>query len=220
MGGGVRMPEIGIECLVCNIKFTEQQYIKHMETAHNNMTQGEALGMEKAKEQNIPKDVPVVPLDKNAPPSAEFEEIAKMMDQKPKTNHVVPNQSPISVPSAQIKKEPKPIELKYRYEGDCERCNTPVRTIMVEVNARLFAIAYCLIHEEVKQTEVRPILNSMKASPLTPVGEEQEKKAINSLLEYRIKYDRKQKSKRYKPKSKDEEKIKEMLTKEGEKHDK
>lgn len=138
-------------------------YIEHMQKAHGTNSPDQAMGITKLKADNLPKDVPVVVVDKDAPPSAEFMEMAKLMDvpvpdaapsvQPPKTTGVVSEGSspaPV-VPSS------KPLVLKYRFEGNCGICNSPVRTIMLKANGKLIATAYCLTHEELVQLEVAPI---------------------------------------------------------------
>lgn len=159
-----------ISCFVCDPPLMvkgDQAYLSHMQTIHGGMTAGQAIEQKKVIEQNVPKEIP---LNKDTPPSQEFMEIAKMMDQ-PRQNLAPVIKPAMDSPVLTNARDKKPVLLKYRYEGNCEICNTPVRTIMVEINAHLFAVAYCLTHEEVKQIEVHPIYD-MKVSPLTPLGEE------------------------------------------------
>lgn len=178
------MDNIPIICVVCGNEFSEMEYPTHMQKAHPS---GQAGSI--AAQRNIPKQAPVdLPPGVSAAdlPDPDFlatiaemeKEAAKpqkpVLPQPTKSQGIVDNSPPRPVT------EKKPIELKYKYEGDCPQCGNPVRTIMLEVNKRLFAVAYCLTHEEIKQIEVHYIYD-MAYSPLTPVGEEKEKKAISTL---------------------------------------
>lgn len=149
-----------ILCMICNQTIKgDQAFLQHMQNMHGTNSPDQAMATTKAIEQNIPKDIPAIPLDKDAPPSPEFEEMARMMDspQPPAPTPPVEKREAPAFPLPPQQEAKKPIILKYRYEGVCPNCNTSVRTIMLRVNNRLFATAYCLTHEEIKQIEVHPI---------------------------------------------------------------
>ena len=177
------MPESNfpISCFACDpatMHKGDAAYLAHMQSAHGGMTPGQAMNQQKAIDQNIPKEIPLV---KDAPPSKEFMEIAQMMDQpqqsttpsRPAAGTLLQMQkSPPPVvqeiraeESKSLQEEYKPITLKYKYEGNCKICNVPVRTIMVKVGNRLFATAYCLMHEELIQIEVHPIREEIGMTP-------------------------------------------------------
>lgn len=150
--------EFPITCMVCSMVLKgDQAYLSHMQSAHGTSSPDKAMGVQKAKEQNLPKDIPVVVTGKDVPPSAEFMEMAKMMDQ-PST--VVP---PVTVEPVKLVAQPvitqekKPIVLKYKYEGACPECDTPIRTIIAKTLGKTIAIAYCLDHEQVKEREVHSL---------------------------------------------------------------
>lgn len=155
------MSNFPVTCMIDGLTFKgDEAYLRHMEQAHGSSSPDQAMGVAKAKERNLPKDAPAVVLDKDAPPPDDFMEIAKMMDQ--------PQQAPPPTPPAPqpvekvvapviTKATPRPLVLKYRFEGDCPTCNAPIRTIMVNANEKTFAMAYCLTHETVEQREVYPL---------------------------------------------------------------
>lgn len=148
------MPNIPVMCLICNKSVKDSMFPQHMQSVHGGMTQSEAIMAEK----NIPQQPqsPIV-LSKETPPSADFMEVAEMLD-KPKLQAPppVPNRAADSIVNEKVE-EKKPLILKYRWEGNCEKCNSPIRTIMTQVEGRLFATAYCLTHEDLEQIEVAPI---------------------------------------------------------------
>lgn len=156
--------EFPITCMVCSMVLKgDQAYLSHMQSAHGTSSPDKAMGVQKAKEQNLPKDIPVVVTGKDVPPSAEFMEMANLMDkqQVDKSNTTVPvkmgqiveyeEKNPI------ILQEKKPIILKYKYEGNCPECDTPIRTIIAKTLGKTIAIAYCLDHEQVKEREVHSL---------------------------------------------------------------
>jgi hypothetical protein len=176
-----------VQCFICNITCKgDDAYIVHMQTVHETSSPDQAMRKQKAIDANIPKDVPVVMLDKEAPPSQEFAEIAAMLDTPhPEGPRPVQKPSPPVQEEAKVSRpipqeERKSIRLKYKYEGNCGICNAPIRTIMVQVDNRLFATAYCLTHEELLQIEVHPIKDSVESPDDTKeqlaIPEEAEKK--------------------------------------------
>lgn len=65
------------------------------------------------------------------------------------------------------KPKPKPLQLKYIYEGT-HSCNNPVKTIVTTAQGVTTATAYCLTCDEtVSQIEVQPI-NNPKIEPEKP----------------------------------------------------
>lgn len=145
-----------ITCVICGEEVSEEKYPDHMSKVHSGMSQLDALKQQKEIEQNIPKPLEV-PLDKEAPPPPEFEEIAKLIDNPPKKEEPVTPTVPIVVKPS----EPTPLELKYVWIGKCPTCNTDVRTIKTRIvtnaNNRWFITAYCLTHGELEQQEVTPL---------------------------------------------------------------
>jgi hypothetical protein len=140
-----------ITCVICGEETSEINYPEHMATVHSGKTQLEALQQEKEIEQNIPKVIPLeIPLDPNAPLPPEFAEVVAMIDAgpKPKTLQQLPETKPV---------EPKPLKLKYVWEGNCPTCNTSVRTIVTKIDGRWFVSAFCISHETIDQREVTPL---------------------------------------------------------------
>lgn len=162
------MSNFPILCILCSETLKgDNAYLAHMQTVHS--------ATQQAKEKNLPKDIPAVVLDKDAPPSDEFMEIAKMMD-KP-----TPPPNPVQLkpvpPAPVIQQQTKPIILKYKYEGTCEKDNTPIKTIMVEVAGQLVANGYCMNCDEVKkQINVHPIEDTLNQEIKELVKERKEAK--------------------------------------------
>jgi hypothetical protein len=165
---------MNIMCMACDptISLPEKQYGKHMQDRHGGLSQSEAMQQQK----NIPKQQTPIALDKAAPPTDDFMEVAKMLD-KPKE---VPPVS-VTAPKAPARtesfrqEERKPLILKYRWEGNCEKCNVPVRTVVVKAKGQTVAVALCLDDGEVEQREVADLedddfwnLVPSKTSPLVP----------------------------------------------------
>lgn len=150
-----------IMCLICNQTLKgDAAYMNHMETFHGTTSPDQAMGVQRSKNANIPKDAPAVVLSKDAPPPDEFMEIAKMMDSPapatpPVTSTPAGTVSTFSPPAGGPKKE---LTLKYKYEGNCDIHNVPIETIVIEMDRIWIANAYCLMcHEVKKQISVSPI---------------------------------------------------------------
>jgi hypothetical protein len=149
--------DIMIECFACGIKFKEPQYIKHMEMVHNGMNQTDAMRAKK----DIPQEKPQTPvvLDKDAPPSDSFMEVAAMLD-KPKeppvaTSPVREGHKVAEMPQSQQEvKKPKEIKLEYKYSGECKDCLMPVETLVVKVKGQTVTVAFCSKHGQLKEREV------------------------------------------------------------------
>lgn len=84
------------------------------------------------------------PLPTTAMPTPEFMEAvqrieAEVLAPSPKLNNpaVALDGTKLEVP------EPKPIKLKYVFEGDCPTCRKPVSTLELQVKDSHFVIAYC-----------------------------------------------------------------------------
>lgn len=142
------MASIPIMCMLCEKSVKEDQFVRHMETAHGALSQSEAM----AREGNIPKQQAPVVLDKEAAPTSDFMEVAQMLDAAPTPvkppapkPSVIANIKPVSAP---------PLVLKYRWEGDCKECSTPIRTVVVKAKGQTVAVALCLTHGEMEQREV------------------------------------------------------------------
>lgn len=142
------MASIPVMCMICSKSVKEDQFVRHMETAHGTASQSEAM----AREGNIPKQAPVV-LDKEAAPSSDFMEVAAMLDATPpvpeKVKQVVQEtQRPAPVA------EPKRLVLRYKWEGECKECSTQIRTVVVKAKGQTVVVALCLMHGEIQQREV------------------------------------------------------------------
>ena len=145
---------IPIQCMVCNASVKENLFPQHMASVHAGLSQSEAM----AQEKNIPVQQSPIVLDKEAPPSQEFMEVAKMLDEKSK-----PSPTPPVVQSSQKnevehvsewQEELKPIKLEYRYSGQCEKCRVPVETLVVTVKGQTVAVAFCIKHGQLAEREV------------------------------------------------------------------
>lgn len=142
-----------IICMVCppgSPEIPEAKYQQHMASVH-----GGSQAVAKAIEQNTPKII-----NRDDPPPPDFMEIAKMMDSKPsqpETPVAKPEPTVVSGKQQQGEQEIKPLQLKYKWDGNCPTCNSPVRTIVLKANGKTIAVAYCLTHEEVEQREVYPL---------------------------------------------------------------
>lgn len=120
-----------------------------------------AVQKQKAIKKNVPKtqDLPpgIKPDDLPTPEFMEtMAEIAKEQDKPAVEAPVKPEVPPTPAP------EIKPLLLTYKYEGNCNICNTPINTIMVEVKGALVAVAYCISHKQLKTIEVQPIEKEKK----------------------------------------------------------
>lgn len=161
-----------ILCMICSETLpNDEAYLDHMETAHKGKSQLEALNEEKSKKRDIPK---IIPLDKEAPPSAEMQEVLQAIESAPKPEVKV-ELSPTPVfPNIGVG-EIKPLKLKYVWDGNCPQCSAPVRTVITKVDGRWFVTAYCITHLEQAQEEVTPLeaskvfLRDKKSGEITEV---------------------------------------------------
>ena len=142
-----------ITCMACPSPTewpSDKVYREHLLKVHGATSSDQAMLNEKAKAQNIPKDLPPgIPQD--ALPTPEFLEQVKRIEEKPKTLSIpIPTLTPII--------EEKPIVLEYQYKGFCPTCQFPIKTIMLHIGKRLFTVAWCSnCSKEIKHQEVRPI---------------------------------------------------------------
>lgn len=149
------MPSIPVTCMVCGRSVKDSLFPQHMQTFHSGMTQAEAI----AAEKNIPlqPQAPIT-LDKDTPPSPDFMEVAAMLD-KPKSQPPPAERQEAKASALPFPQEEKqPIILKYKYEGNCPKCNTPIKTVVIKPGGKWFAVAFCLTHEEITQQEVTPLI--------------------------------------------------------------
>lgn len=147
------MPSIPVQCMVCGKSVKDSMFPQHMQGVHGGMSQSEAMMAEK----NIPNpQIPIV-LDKDAPPSDDFMEVAAMLD-KPKETPSEELKKKLVNPFIPKVEEKDPITLKYKYEGTCPKCNTPIKTVVIKPGSKWFAVAFCLDHEEITQQEVTPLI--------------------------------------------------------------
>lgn len=65
---------------------------------------------------------------------------------------------------------PKPIVLKYKYEGACAICGRELDTIQVEMDERNIMIAYCSVDK--KQWVQREVIPLQNQKPIIVVNEE------------------------------------------------
>ncbi|MCK9371065.1 hypothetical protein M0R04_14230 [Candidatus Dojkabacteria bacterium] len=132
----------------------DKDYENHMATVHGGVTQLEGIKQEKSKKQDIPK---LVALDKEAPIPPEIQEVLQAIDNPKKEEP-----KPVAEKPAEVNQEPKKLELKYKWEGNCPQCSTPVRTVITKIDKRWFASAMCLTHEVLEQREVTPLEENKK----------------------------------------------------------
>ena len=142
--------------MVCEEQVDEKVYPEHMNIHGGVGNQLNAIRQKKEIEDNIPK---VIPLSKDAPIDPELAQMLQAMDApKPAPTPPPVSVSPTLSGGGQIKPvEPKPLELKYVWTGNCPQDNTPVRTVITKVDGKWFATAYCLDHQELQQQEVTPL---------------------------------------------------------------
>lgn len=128
-----------ILCVACppETEVEEAVYPEHMATVHAGETQVTAMKKVKDVDPSLP--------------SPEFLELAQKLDNpQPESKPQQPIKSPQPVADR------KPLELTYRYVGQCEN-NHPVTTLETDVDGRHFVIAYCI--GESKQVESREVAN-------------------------------------------------------------
>lgn len=173
------MPAIPIMCMICSRSVREDQFPQHMISVHGTTSQSEAMGNQA---QIPPKQAPIV-LNKETPPSDEFLQMANDIDKKqeqPKTPNppVVTAHPSVELTSGGPKSEP--IVLKYKYEGNCNTCNVPIRTIVVKAKGQTVAVALCLTHGEVQQREVPSLESEPTHAKLTFQTKEE---SVRQMLE-------------------------------------
>jgi hypothetical protein len=145
-----------ITCVICGDEVKDMLYPEHMAVHGGVGNQINALRQQKEIEQNTPK---VIPLSKDAPIDPELAQMIQQMD-APKPE---PTPAPEKLKVNTVAGEPKPLKLKYVWEGNCPQDNTPVRTVITKVDGRWFCTAYCISHGELEQTEVTPLLGTIGA---------------------------------------------------------
>lgn len=129
---------------------------------HQGQTPGQAVRQDMAIKKNIPQNAPIT-LDPNAPPSAEFEQMAQAMDNpkpqiQPKPISPPPDQLTRTAafsPQEEVKiKDKRPLHLTYKWEGQCGQCSNTCKTIVVKNTA----IAWCMNCDEQRASkEIHPI---------------------------------------------------------------
>lgn len=77
---------------------------------------------------------------------------------------------------AETKKEPKEIELEYRFSGDCPAHFSPVSTLSAEVDGKSVIFAYCELCKKNVHSRVVPYLNPHYNEPIEDTGYTQPKK--------------------------------------------
>jgi hypothetical protein len=142
-----------ITCVICGDEVKDMLYPEHMAVHGGVGNQINALRQQKEIEQNTPK---VIPLSKDAPIDPELAQMIQQMD-APKPE---PTPAPEKLKVNTVAGEPKPLKLKYVWEGNCPQDNTPVRTVITKVDGRWFASAFCISHETIEQREVSPLGNN------------------------------------------------------------
>lgn len=175
------MASIPIMCLICNASIKDSQFPIHMQSVHGGLSQSEAIVAEK----NIPTQQSPIILDKDAPPSDDFMEVAQMLD-KPKEAPPVPK--PVETTPARnvslVQEEPKPIKLEYRYSGQCKDCRIGVETLVVKVKGQTVAVAFCTRHGQLAEREVADLKEI--------VLPKQSKEEIEIIKTFNEKYDKNQ----------------------------
>lgn len=170
------MPSIPVQCMICDKTIKEDQFPRHMQMAHGTLSQSEAM----AQAGNVSQQAPAapVPLDKEAPPSSDFMEVAKMLDSAPTPPPAVTKEMRVSANTPQ-QVEVKPLVLKYKWEGSCKDCVTPVRTVVVKAKGQTVAVALCLTHGELEQREVDDL---EKCEPLVTFKPSITEKALEDMV--------------------------------------
>ena|ERR1035437_9006936 len=153
-----------IQCTACNSGESPQfatniELNNHLPLAHGGATSMiAAMKYEKSVRASTPADVPST----NQIIGGTEQSFAESLQnaQRAKDLPVPPVLPIIKQPQVSLQ---KPIKLKYSWEGTCEKCISPVRTIMTEANGLLFSSAYCLSCDEtLRQLEVTPIKEDKK----------------------------------------------------------
>lgn len=80
-------------------------------------------------------------------------------DQKKKSENANKNLAP---DGTELKlPELKPLELVYKWEGNCPKCRGVVETIMIDTEAGYFAICFCLKDKQIKSMKVAKLENAI-----------------------------------------------------------
>lgn len=168
--------EMKIQCMACTPPTnwdTEEEYKDHLVSFHGTTSADEAMKLERAKKQNTPVDLPPGILV-TAAPTPEFTKTMQEIE-RAKASQQTPPPTPAS--NLPPKVEPKPLVLKYRFDGNCPKCNNPVRTIVNKFDNKLIANAYCMFCDEtIQQIPVEPIANDMIQTLLGIEKEQKEEK--------------------------------------------
>lgn len=122
---------------------TDKEYTDHLVSFHGTTSPDEAIKLERIKKKNSPVQLPPGIPD-TAAPTPEFTQTMQEIE-RAKASQVTPSPTPAPQP---LKVEPKPLILKYKFDGVCPKCNNPVRTIVNEFEGKLIANAYCMFCDE------------------------------------------------------------------------
>lgn len=193
------MPSIPVTCMVCGRSVKDSLFPMHMQNIHSGMTQAEAIAVEK----NIPNQQAPIVLDKEAPPTESFMEVAKMLDKKPEPKKDPPVSSIVAdTPMVKLEQEVKPIKLEYKYSGQCKDCRGEVATLVVKVKGQTVAVAFCNSHGQLAEQEVDDLDKKYKspipAAFIPSIWENETTKDLeNRLKRKEVKKHAKQRSKSF-----------------------
>lgn len=122
-------------CNKCNLEFpSDSVYLSHKQGDHK--TQLEKGQIIEAPPSPTPP--PGVPAE--AMPTKEFMETVARIEsgpEKPATEALKPSQHPSELP------ESIPLQLTYKYTGECPDHRSPVDTLELDVAGKHFCMAYC-----------------------------------------------------------------------------
>lgn len=137
-------------CMVCPLgtpEIPEENYKKHMEIHGGSQAAGRMIN------QNVPPlPTGVTPSDL---PSPEFLQTVAEMDAAKLTP-----KPPVTQPTVKITPPANPIQLTYRYTGNCPTGHA-VATLEMDVEGKHFVVAYCLA--ESRQIESREVAKLERA---------------------------------------------------------
>lgn len=139
-----------IQCIACTppTKWAnEAEYQDHLISFHGTASTDEAVKLERAKRKNTPVELPPG-IPPSAAPTPEFVQTMNEIEKASIPNVPLPV-GPTLPP--QPKPEQKPLILKYKFDGNCPKCNNPVRTIVNDFEGKLIANAYCMFCDETVQ---------------------------------------------------------------------
>lgn len=177
------MPAIPVQCMVCGKSVKDSMFPQHMQSVHGGMSQSEAIIAEK----NIPNpQIPIV-LDKDAPPSDDFMEVAAMLDKPKETSSEELKKKLVNpfTPKVERERKPKEIKLEYKYSGECQECLVPVETLVVKVKGQTVTVAFCTKHGQLKEREVADL--EKDCEPLFTFDPPISEKEADSMMENLVK---------------------------------